>query len=130
MGLAGLTRVIAARTYSVTFERVTESKGSLDEVQTTTSEFTEDVWLFEERESVSEELAGERLTGSLGGLAVADGTVDIQHNDRITYGGVEYEVDTVMPRPNGDSWGDGTWSEDEWSGIEIDFWLVSFTRRQ
>ena len=122
-GLDGITRIIRARTRSVTVNRVTETKGSLDETQTTTDGHTESVWLFEPRENVAQEIAGERLEGSLGGLTVADGTVDIQHNDRITHGGVEYEVDTVVGHPeDGDA--DGTSSPD------TDFWIVNFVRRQ
>jgi len=115
-GVGGLTRIIRARTRSVTVSRVTETTGSLDETTTTTTDHTEDIWLFEPRESVAEELTGERLNGGLGGLTVADGTVDIELDDRITYGGVEYEVDTIVGHP------DDTQSD-------AAFWMVSFTRR-
>lgn len=122
-GIAGITRVVRARTSAVTVSRVTETKGSLDESQTSTTDHTEDLWLFEPRESVAEELVGERVNGGLGGLAVADGTVDLQRDDRITHGGVEYEIDTIVGHPeDGDA--DGT------SSPETDFWLVTFTRRQ
>jgi len=122
-GIDGITHVIAARTRTVTISRVTETKGSLDGSQTTTTDHTETLWLFEPRENVAQEIAGERLEGSLGGLAVADGTVDIQHNDRITHGGVTYEVDTVVGHPD-DGDADGT------NSPETDFWMVTFTRRQ
>jgi hypothetical protein len=107
----------------VTIDRPTESVGSLDEVQTTTDEHTEQMWVFEPRENVAQELAGERIEGSLGGLSTADGTVDVQHNDRLVHGGVEYEVDTVVGHPD-DADADGTASPD------TDFWVVSFVRRQ
>lgn len=122
-GIAGITRVVRARTRAVTVSRVSESTGSLDEVQTSTTDHTEDLWLFEPRESVAEELVGERVNGGLGGLAVADGTVDLQRDDRITHGGVEYEIDTVVGHPE-DADPDGTTSPD------TDFWLVNFVRRQ
>lgn len=122
-GIAGITRVVRARTSATTVSRVSTSKDSLDQTTTTTSDHTEDLWLFEPRESVAEELVGERVNGGLGGLAVADGTVDIQRDDRITHGGVEYEVDTIVGHPeDGDA--DGTTSS------ETDFWLVTFVRRQ
>jgi hypothetical protein len=121
-GLAGITRVIRARTRSVTVTRVTETKGSLDQTKESTDGHTEQMWLFEPREAVAQEIAGERLTGSLGGLAVADGTVDVQPDDRVTHGGVEYEVDTVVGHPN-DGDADGTASTD------TDFWVVNFVRR-
>jgi len=72
---------------------------------------------------VGQEFAGERITGSLGGLVVAEDDVDIQHNDRITYGGVEYEVDTIIGHPE-DNPADGGRSHD------TDFYVVNFTRRQ
>lgn len=122
-GIAGLTRVIRARTRSVTLSRVSETKGSLDQVETTTSDHTEQIWLYEPRENVAEEIAGERLEGGLGGLVVADDTVDVQKDDRIQHGGVEYEVDTVVGHPE-DGAADGTQSP------ETDFWMISFTRRQ
>lgn len=122
-GLAGIRRIIGLRTRSITVSRVTASKGSLDETSTSTTDHTEDLWLFEPRESVAEELVGERVNGGLGGLTVADGTVDLNKDDRITHGGVEYEVDTVVGHPeDGDS--DGTASPD------TDFWLATFVRRQ
>lgn len=122
-GLNGISRIIRSRTRTVTINRVSESKGSLDETTTTTTEHSERIWLFEPRENVSQEIAGEQLDGSLGGLAVADGTVDVQHNDRVTHGGVEYEVDTVVGHP-ADGNADGTPSP------ETDFWLITFMRRQ
>ena len=122
-GVAGITRVIRASVSATTVSRVAESKGSLDETSTSTTDHTEDLWLFEPRESVGEELAGERINGGLGGLAVADGTVDLQKDDRIVHGGVEYEVDTIVGHPEDDT-ADGTDSP------ETDFWLVTFVRRQ
>jgi hypothetical protein len=122
-GLGGISRVIRSRQRRVTVQRPTETTGSLGETQTTTTEHTESLWLFEPRETVAQELAGERIDGSLGGLAAADGSVDMEHNDRIVHGGVEYEVDTVVGHPD-DGDADGTPSED------TDFWMVSFVRRQ
>lgn len=121
-GIRGLTRVISARTRSVVVSRPTETTGSLDETTTTTTDHVENIWLFEPREGVAEEVAGERINGGLGGLAIADGTVDLEHNDRITHGGVTYEVDTVVGHPeDGDADGSST--------PDTDFWVVSFTRR-
>lgn len=121
-GLAGITRVIRSRTRSVTITRVTQEKGSLDQTTETESDHIENVWLFEPRESVASEIAGDRLTGSLGGLTLADGTVNVQHGDRITHGGVEYDVDTVVGHPD-DGAADGTDSPD------TDFWIIDFVRR-
>lgn len=120
-GIGGITRIVRARTSSVTVSRPTESSGTLDEKTTTTSGHPEDMWLFEPRETVANELVGERVEGGLGGLVVADGTVDIQKDDRVTHGGVTYEVDTIVGHPE-----DG----DPGSSPDTDFWVVSFVRRQ
>jgi hypothetical protein len=120
-GLAGITRVIRARVSSQTVTRVTESQGSLDESTETTSDHSEDIWLFRPNESIAEEVTGDRINGSLGGLVLADGSVDLQHRDRVSYGGAEYEVDTIVGHPE-----DG----DPGNAPNTDFWIVSFDRRQ
>jgi len=81
------------------------------------------LWLFAPQDSVADEIAGERVNGSLGGLTTADGDVDVQKNDRVTHGGVEYEVDTVIGHPE-DAPADGTATPD------TDFFIISFVRRQ
>jgi hypothetical protein len=122
-GLGSIASIVRARTTAVTVTRPSVSKGSLDETTESTSEHTEDIWLFEPRESVTMELAGERINGSLGGLVDADGTVDLQNDDRVTHGGVEYELDTIVGHPD-DGEPDGTASDG------TDFWILSFERRQ
>lgn len=122
-GIAGITRIIRARVSATTISRPDASKGSLDETSTSTADHSEDMWLFEPRESIANELAGERINGGLGGLVVADGTVDLQKDDRIVHGGIEYEIDTIVGHPEDDDT-DGTDSP------ETDFWIVTFTRRQ
>jgi len=117
-----ITRIIRSRSRTVTFNRPTVSQTALDDTTETLEEHTESVWLFEPQESVSDEITGERINGSLGGLVVAADTVDVQTNDRITYGGVEYEVDTVVGHPN-DAAADGTPSE-------ANFFQIDFVRRQ
>lgn len=121
-GLLGITRIIRSRATATVVERPLTTTGSLGEQQTTTEEHTEDMWLFEPREAISQELMGEQLNGSLGALLVADG-VDLTQNDRVVHGGVEYEVDTVVGHPN-DGDADGTATDG------TDFWLATFTRRQ
>lgn len=122
-GLDGITRIIRARVSATTVSRPSRTKGSLDQNTETTTDHTEDLWLFEPREALAEEIVGERINGSLGALAVSDGTVDLQTDDRVTHGGVTYEVDTVVGHPE-DGAADGT------STPDTDFWIVTFTRRQ
>lgn len=118
-----MTRIIRSRSRSVTVSRPTTEKNSLDGTTETLDEHVENIWLFEPREQVANEIAGERVTGSLGGLVVADRAVDIQKDDRITHGGVEYDVDTVVGHPT-DNPADGTRS------TGTDFFVVNFVRRQ
>lgn len=114
-GLAGISRVVRARASATTVSRPTRTKGTLDETTDTTADHTEQLWLFEPQEAVAQEAVGERVNGALGGLAVADGTVDIDKDDRVTHGGVVYEVDTIVGHPEDDN---------------ADLWLISFNRRQ
>lgn len=114
-GMGGITRIVSARTRATTVQRVTKSKGSLDSTTETTSEHTEDIWLFSPEENRVQSKVGERITGDLGGLVIADGRVDLENGDRISHGGVEYEVDTIVGTPD---------------DKEPDYWAVSFLRRQ
>lgn len=120
---AGMTRIIRSRSRSVTVSRPTSQTTALDDTTETLEEHVERMWLFQPSENVSQELAGERINGSLGGLLVAERAVDVEKDDRITHGGVEYEVDTVIGHPEDDA-ADGTMSPD------TDFFIISFVRRQ
>lgn len=123
-GLGGISRIIGARTTAKNIRRYGETTNSLGETDTTlTSDHTVDLWLFDPSEGNGTEIVGERLDGALNGLCVADGTVDLEHNDRITHGGVEYEIDTIVGHPE-DNDPDGTASNG------TDFWMIALTRRQ
>lgn len=101
-GLAAMQHVVGSRTTAKTVSRHTETVNALDEVETTTTDHTEQLWLFDPNDTVAEEITGERIGGQLGGLAVADGTVDLQPRDTLDHGGLTYEVDTVVGEPNED----------------------------
>lgn len=118
-----MSGIIGARARTVEFKRPTVSTGPLDERTETVNAHTEHVYPHDPSESIANEEGGERVVGDLAALAVADGTVDVQVNDRITYGGVEYEVDTVVGYPEDDD-ADGTESPD------TDYWKLTFVRRQ
>mgnify|MGYP000238093105 CR=1 FL=1 len=123
-GLGGISRIIGARTTSKVIKRYGETTNSLGESTSgLLDEHTERLWLFEPSEGIGTEVVGERLDGALNGLCVADGTVDLEHNDRVVHGGVEYEIDTIVGHPNDDE-PDGTDSEN------TDFWVITFERRQ
>ena len=120
--LSAITRIIRSRARSVTIERPTQTTNSLDTTDETLNEHTVQLWLFQPTENVSQELVGERVDGSLGALGVADG-LDLEKDDRLTHGGVEYEVDTIVGHPD-DAAADGTTQ----SGTK--FFVVSLVRRQ
>lgn len=100
--IGGIARIISARASATTITRVTTTTGALDEETETTTEHSERIWLFDPEESSIQAPAGERVTGDLGGLAVEPDveSVDIQSGDRVTYGGVEYKVDSVVAVPD------------------------------
>jgi hypothetical protein len=120
--LSGITRIIRSRARSVTVERPTQTTNSLDTTDETLAEHTAQLWLFQPTENVSQELVGERVEGSLGALGVAD-SLDLEKDDRITHGGVEYEVDTIVGHPD-DADADGT------TQGGTNFFVVSLVRRQ
>lgn len=119
----GITRIIRARSRTVTVERPTTTTGALDQETETTEEHIVDCWLYQPTEQTANEIAGERVNGDLGALAVADGTVDLQRDDRIVHGGVEYEVDAVVGHPH-----DG--ATDASPSPDTDFWTINLVRRQ
>lgn len=86
----------------------------------TTVNHTEDLWLFSPDEAVGEVAAGERINGDLMALGL-DG-IDIEKDDRITHGGVEYEVDTVIGRPQDNNAGGSTHTD-------TNYFVISLVRR-
>lgn len=121
--IGGITRIIRSRSRSVTVSRPSHETNELDDTVETLTDHIEQMWLFEPREQAASEIAGERINGSLGALVVAERAVDIRHGDRITHGGVEYEVDTVVGHPDDDE-ADGSVSEG------VDFFVVDLVRWQ
>lgn len=119
---AGMTRIIRSRARSVTIKRPTKTKNSLDDTVETIDEHIENIWLFQPQENISQELTGERINGSLGGLLVAERGVNVQKDDRVVHGGIEYEVDTVVGHPE-DTNADGGRVDG------TDFFVISFVRR-
>lgn len=113
--LAGITKIISARASATSVKRPTEEVGSLGETKETTEEHVEDLWLFDPDENRVQAATGERLTGDLAGLTLADGRTNIEHGDVIVHGGVEYEVDTVVGMPDDEN---------------PDYWAVALLRRQ
>lgn len=112
--VGGISRIISSRASAQSVTHVTTTKDSLDSKTETTTESIEDVWLFDPDETSVQSVGGERITGDLGGLAVADGTVNIGNGDRMSHGGIEYEVDTSVGVP-----------DDE----QTDYWQISLIRR-
>jgi hypothetical protein len=94
----------------------------LDETTETTSEFTENVWVYNPRERTTQADAGERVLGDARGLMLAETDYDpdtddepVLKDDRITHGGVDYEVLTVVGLPDEQ---------------DPSLWMIEFERRQ
>lgn len=121
VGMIG--RIIRTRSDPVTFTRPTTTTNSLDEEVETTADHTENAWLYDASEAVGQEIAGERINGALGAFIYSDGSVDVQLNDRVTYGGVTYKVDSVVGKPT-DNDADGTTSDG------TTYFIVDLVRRQ
>lgn len=117
-----MSRLIRQRAQSVTINRPVRMTNALDDTDETIDEHTESMWLFDARESIADEIGGDRINGGLGGLVVAGRAVDLDKDDRITHGGVEYEIDTIVGQPVDDD-PDGTCSP------ETTFYIVNFVRR-
>lgn len=103
--LKAIRNVIQTRQVPTTISRPTTTTGNLDQQQTTLTDHTERLWVFDPQSNVTEVAAGERVQGDLNALA-RDG-IDVRKDDRLTHGGVEYEVDTVVGFPE-DAEADGT----------------------
>lgn len=112
--------IIDDKSRKVVVERPTEQTGTLDESTETLDEYVEALWLTDTQKFISEEDTGERFTGSLRAFGV-DG-INIKHGDRLTYGGVEYEVDTVEGQPD-DVEADGSSHDD------TDYFEITLVRR-
>jgi len=114
--------IVSTRATAVVFTRPSTSTGTLDETTETTSEFTEQVWVYNPRERTTQADAGERVLGDARGLMLAETDYDpdtddepVQKDDRITHGGVDYEVLTVVGLPDEQ---------------DPSLWMIEFERRQ
>jgi hypothetical protein len=117
-----MRRIVTSRASSTTFTRPTVGTGSLGETTETTSQYTEQAWLYNPRERTTQADAGERILGDMRALVVADSDYDpdtdeppVQKDDRTTHGGIEYEVLTVTAHPDEQ---------------DPDLWMVELERRQ
>jgi hypothetical protein len=116
-----LVRIISARAEAVTVTSVTETTNALDEIEKQTSEHTEQMWLTDASEGRASELVGEYATGNLVGLAAADGAVSASVGDTVTYGGVEYEITSIVGKPVDGEVGGSS---------DTEFWMFEFERNQ
>lgn len=63
-----------------------------------TTAHTENLWLFMPRDSPVDTQYGDRLEGSLQGLAMP--SADIERSDVVTFQGIDYEVEDAIPLPD------------------------------
>lgn len=94
-------RRIGARSSDYTVTRVTETVNDAGETVTTESTHTVSLWCFEPRNVTAEFSSGEHTSGSL--QALSNPSEDITFDDRLTHGGVEYDVDDVSMYPDAKS---------------------------
>lgn len=92
-GRQALRSVIRLHLESYTIERPDDNIGALGESRSTVSTHLADLWLFRATEIPLDTDFGERLTGSLNGLALTG--EDIQVGDRLTWNGDKYRVAEV-----------------------------------
>lgn len=83
--------VIRLKATQYTLERPDGNIGALGEARSTDSNPTANLWLFAPGELPLDTDFGERLTGSLQGLALQG--EDVQEGDRLTWNGDKYRVE-------------------------------------
>lgn len=88
-----LRATISSRFETYTLERPSKTTGPMGGSESTT-DVTEDIWVFDPQEIRDDTEFGDRLTGSLGGLTSP--TADVVVNDRLTHNGETYEVAETM----------------------------------
>lgn len=92
--------ILRGKVEEFTIERPTETTGARGGTETTATH-KESLWVGSPMEIEMDTEYGDRLTGSLVGLAFPD--ADIQERDRLTYQSVPYEVaETVITDDSGD----------------------------
>jgi len=116
-------QIIEQRARSVVVERPVTTVTELDEETSTLEQHTEQMWLHSPDERITREPSGERTVGELQAHAAAHESVDLKVGDRITHGGVEYEIDAIIGRPT-DEQPDGDRTP------ETEYWVIDFVRRQ
>lgn len=91
-------RRLNARSSAYTVTRVTETVNDVGEIVESESTHTVNLWCYSPRNVTSQLISGEHTSGDLQGLVKP--SEDITFDDRLTHGGVEYEVDDVTVFPD------------------------------
>ena len=89
-GLKNISRIVRTRHEPVTVTSITTTTNEFDETVEQTTEHTANIWLYRGSSRLSTEVMGDRLVGTLNGIAIEP--VDIELDDRLVYNGVEYDV--------------------------------------
>lgn len=92
-----IRQVVRLNSTSYTITRPGEEKGRFGESTPSTSTHTADAWLFSPSETNIDTEFGDRLTGSLAGMALP--TENIVVGDRVTFQSTEYKVVEVIHLP-------------------------------
>lgn len=86
--------IVIAKSDPFDLERPSDGTGARGGTTATTTITDVDIWLSSPNEIATDTEYGERLTGSLAGLSLP--TADVREGDRITYQGIEYEVEETI----------------------------------
>lgn len=92
-GPSAIGSIVSTRSNTYTITRPTYTSGARGGTETTATHDV-DIWVFSPREINIDTEYGERLTGSLAGLAHP--AEDIEEGDRLTYQQIPYEVEETV----------------------------------
>jgi len=99
-GLAHIRKIIQSRQKLTNAVTVNYTTNEWDETVEQETGYTTQLWLYQGTSRIVQEMLGERTVGTLSGLGTTPNAVEV--DDRLIYGGVEYEVVEKTPMPQDD----------------------------
>jgi hypothetical protein len=96
-GLGHIRKIIQSRQTPTNAVTVNYTTNEWDETVEQETGYTTQLWLYQGTSRIVQEMLGERTVGTLSGLGTTPNEVDV--DDRLIYGGVEYEVVEKTPMP-------------------------------
>lgn len=99
-GLGHIRKIIQSRQTPTNAVTVDYTTNEWDESIEQETGYTTQLWLYQGTSRIVQEMLGERTVGTLSGLGTTPNDVGV--DDRLIYGGVEYEVVEKTPMPQND----------------------------